>query len=347
MSDNVIIETCGNLGFITLNRPESLNALNTQMCNFIINALLDWEKDDNIKAILVKGAGERAFCAGGDIIMLHNSGRDKTNEAENFWRTEYALNELIHSYPKPYIALIDGITMGGGVGLSVHGKYRIAGSKTIFAMPETGIGYFPDVGGTYFLPRLGRGIGNWMGLTGARIDGAMACKIGVATHYIESQKHNDLISALSGSQLDGSFEQIEEILSEICINAPKIDDLPQSLNCFDNDDLAHIIDCLENSNDDWAMAQLKAIKTKSPIALCVTLLAMKKGGFLSFREAMIRELDLSLNFLKSRDFYEGIRAQVIDKDRDPKWEYNDISQINDEIIAQFFALNPKILEFIK
>lgn len=347
MSDNVIIETCGNLGLITLNRPESLNALNTQMCKDITNALLDWEKDDNIKAILVKGAGERAFCAGGDIIMLHNSGRDKTYEAENFWRTEYALNELIHSYPKPYIALIDGITMGGGVGLSVHGKYRIAGSKTIFAMPETGIGYFPDVGGTYFLPRLGRGIGNWMGLTGARIDGAMACKIGVATHYIESQKHNDLISALSGSQLEGSFEQIEEILSEICINAPKIDDLPQALNCFDNDDLAQIINCLEDSNDEWAIAQLKAIKTKSPIALCVTLLAMKKGGFLSFREAMIRELDLSLNFLKSRDFYEGIRAQVIDKDRDPKWEYNDISQINDEIIAQFFALNPKILEFIK
>lgn len=347
MSDNVIIETCGNLGLITLNRPESLNALNTKMCEDITNALLDWEKDDNIKAILVKGAGDRAFCAGGDIIMLHNSGRDKTDEAENFWRTEYALNVLIHSYPKPYIALIDGITMGGGVGLSVHGKYRIAGSKTLFAMPETGIGYFPDVGGTYFLPRLGRAIGNWMGLTGARIDGAMACKIGVATHYIESQKHNDLISALSGSQLDCSFEQIEEILSEICIDAPKIDDLPQSLNCFDNDKLAQIINCLENSNDEWAMAQLKAIKTKSPIALCVTLLAMKKGGFLSFREAMIRELDLSLNFLKSRDFYEGIRAQVIDKDRNPKWEYNDISQINDEIIAQFFALNPKILEFIK
>ena len=142
MSDNVIIETCGNLGLSKLNRPESLNALNAQMCKDITNALLDWEKDDNIKAILVKGAGERAFCAGGDIIMLHNSGRDKTDEAENFWRTEYALNELIHSYPKPYIALIDGITMGGGVGLSVHGKYRIAGSKTLFAMPETGIGYF-------------------------------------------------------------------------------------------------------------------------------------------------------------------------------------------------------------
>ena len=162
MTDQIHFEVFGNLGKITLNRPGALNALTTEMCKAMIKTMQAWEDDDRIGAVLVEGAGDRAFCAGGDIVMLQESAKAGDPRAEEFWRTEYALNELIHRYKKPYIAMIDGIVMGGGVGLSVHGRLRVAGDNTLFAMPETGIGYFPDVGGTYFLPRLGRDFGNWI-----------------------------------------------------------------------------------------------------------------------------------------------------------------------------------------
>jgi enoyl-CoA hydratase len=161
------IESCvvGNLGHITLNRPKALNALTLDMCEEITRLLVAWEKSPDIGAVLIDGKGDRAFCAGGDVILLHDSGKAGDARAEQFWRVEYALNELIHRYSNPYITLIDGFVMGGGVGLSVHGQFRIAGDATMFAMPETGIGYFPDVGGSYFLPRLGMDVGQWLGLT--------------------------------------------------------------------------------------------------------------------------------------------------------------------------------------
>lgn len=345
MNEVVIIEEFNNLGLITLNRPEALNALNTKMCEIITKALLKWENQENIKAILVIGVGDRAFCAGGDIIMLHNSGRDNNDNAEIFWRTEYALNELIHSYSKPYIALIDGITMGGGVGISVHGKYRIAGEKTLFAMPETGIGYFPDVGGTYFLPRLGRAIGNWLGLTGARLNGALAYEIGLATHYISNENKNNLINALKETNFNGDNVQIENILNKYCQTAPQIE-LSNDVKCFDADNLAKIFDNLQNANSDWANVQLKQLNTKSPNAMAATLHALNEGKTLDFKNAMRRELNLSLNFLKSNDFYEGIRAQVIDKDRNPKWQNQNISQISKAQIDKLFEQNAIELEFI-
>ena len=180
MTTEIKSRIIGNLGHITLNRPKALNALTLDMCNELTRLLRAWEADSAIGAVLIDGAGDRAFCAGGDVILLHDSGKAGDKRAETFWRTEYALNEYISRYPKPYIALIDGFVMGGGVGLSVHGRLRVAGDTTRFAMPETGIGYFPDVGGTYFLPRLGNSIGNWLGLTGANIGPGQSCAIGVA-----------------------------------------------------------------------------------------------------------------------------------------------------------------------
>lgn len=344
MTNEVEFQTTGNLGLITLNRPQALNALNTPMCLAMTEKLLEWEKSPKVSCILIKGAGDRAFCAGGDIIMLHNSGRDGTNEAEVFWRTEYALNELIHTFSKPYIALIDGITMGGGVGLSVHGAFRIAGPKTLFAMPETGIGYFPDVGGTYFLPRLGRAIGNWLGLTGARIDGTIACKIGVATNYFDGDI-KELISSLSEIPIGSGNNEVAKILAKIC-TSPSESELPKGVSCFDHEGLGEIFESLESSNDEWCASQLKILKTKSPLSLQVTLRAMAKGANLSFRECMIRELDLSLNHLKSPDFYEGIRAQVIDKDRNPKWQNESFENCTESEIAAIFKMNSEILQFI-
>ena len=334
----ILSEVRGQIGIITINRPQALNALNTSMCAAITDALIKWRQDDNVKAVIIKSdENGRAFCAGGDVIMMSESGKAGDNRAEIFWRTEYALNELIKTYPKPYIALIDGITMGGGVGLSVHGKYRVAGDKTLFAMPETGIGYFPDVGGTYFLPRLGAAIGNWMGLTGARLDGVMALKIGVATHFVKSENYGNLFAALIKNPDD-----IENILSNFA-TIPQCDDLPYEIGVFANESLDDIFLALENSQSDWARSQLKILKTKSPFALYFTFAAMKIGMNSDFKTAMNNELNWSLSFLETTDFHEGIRAQLIDKDRNPQW----VKNFTQDDVTRIIENTDKVLEFIK
>lgn len=333
----IICEIRGQTGIITINRPQALNALNTGMCDAITKSLLAWRHNNEILAVIIKAdENGRAFCAGGDVVMMSESGKAGDDRAETFWRTEYALNELIKTYPKPYIALIDGITMGGGVGLSVHGKYRIAGDKTLFAMPETGIGYFPDVGGTYFLPRLGVAIGNWMGLTGARLDGALALKIGVATHFVRSENYGALFDALVQNPDD-----IENTLMHFA-TIPKCDALPDEINIFANNSIEKIIDALGQSQSEWAKAQLKILGTKSPFALYFTFAAMKKGALSDFKTAMNNELNWSLAFLSTHDFHEGIRAQLIDKDRNPKW----IPNISSDEITKIISQNEAVLEFV-
>ena len=219
----------GAIGHITLNRPEALNALTQQMCVDITEALQDYAKDPNIGAVVIDGAGERAYCAGGDVILLHDSGKAGDKRAENFWRIEYALNELIHRYSKPYITLIDGFVMGGGVGLSVHGRLRVAGNTTMFAMPETGIGYFPDVGGTYFLPRLGMEIGQWLGLTGARLDAGQTCALGIANAYIPTDQHGAFIKALSKAKLDGSDSAVANVILGFVQSPPASEPIPEAV----------------------------------------------------------------------------------------------------------------------
>ena len=241
MTDQVHFEVFGNLGKITLNRPKALNALTTEMCKAMIKVMQAWEDDPRIGAVLVEGAGERAFCAGGDIIMLHDSAKAGDGRAEEFWRTEYALNELIYRYKKPYIAMIDGIVMGGGVGLSVHGRLRVAGDNTLFAMPETGIGYFPDVGGTYFLPRLGRAIGNWLGLTGARLKTEQTCAFGIANVYIPSDKHEAFITALGQAKLDGLDGPVMDVIKHYVKQPDMPDSLPEAIAAFDKDTLPEIL----------------------------------------------------------------------------------------------------------
>lgn len=347
MTDQIITNVIGNLGHITLNRPQALNALTTDMCKAITETLAAWEQDENIGAVVVDGAGDRAFCAGGDVIMLHDSGKKDSKDAEEFWRIEYALNELIHVYGKPYIALIDGIVMGGGVGLSVHGRHRIAGDNTLFAMPETGIGYFPDVGGTYFLPRLGTSVGNWLGLTGARAKTADACALGIATGYVPSDKHADLIEALGKAKLDGTDEAAQKVLKKFLKKAPKAGDLPGEIGAFNRDSVSEILDVLDELETEWATAQAATMRKKSPLALAVTFEAFKRGSAMNFREVMTMELDLSLGFLKTQDFYEGIRAQLIDKDRNPKWSHESVAKVTKAQTERVFKKTAKpALEFL-
>ncbi len=343
MTDQIQTDIIGNLGIITLNRPKALNALTTIMCQAMTQALLQWEQDDKIGAVVVQGAGERAFCAGGDIIMLHDSGKQGGKEAAIFWRTEYALNELIHGYSKPYIALIDGIVMGGGVGLSVHGRHRIAGDNTLFAMPETGIGYFPDVGGTYFLPRLGISTGMWLGLTGARLTTAKACQIGVANSYVPTDRHNDLVKALGAAELDGSDKAVLDVLADFVKTPPSADALPGAIAAFNSDSIAGVFEALERDGSDWARQQHNILKRKSPLALCVTFRALQEGGQMVFRDAMAQELNISMNFLNVQDFYEGVRAQVIDKDRNPKWSHDDVQSVTQGQVERVFrAVKPPL-----
>jgi enoyl-CoA hydratase len=341
MTDEIQYRIIGNLGHITLNRPKALNALTYAMCEKITELLLEWQDNSEIGAVLIDGAGDRAFCAGGDVILLHDSGKAGDSRAEEFWRIEYALNELIHCYPKPYISLIDGFVMGGGVGLSVHGKYRIAGDATVFAMPETGIGYFPDVGGTFFLPRLGMSIGQWLGLTGARLNVGQTCDIGIANIYVPTNKHSDLIEALGTADLDGTDNRVNKVLEVFAQVPPAHDAIPEAIKAFNCSSVPEILLSLDNDNSEWAAKQAKNIRRKSPIAMCVTFEALKRGINMTFRQVMAQELDISLNFLRTQDFYEGIRSQLIDKDRNPKWSHSSVDEVSSAQVEQLFRKTAK------
>ena len=341
MTNEIKSRVVGNLGHITLNRPKALNALTYAMCEEITRLLVAWEKDKNIGAVLIDGAGDRAFCAGGDVILLHDSGKAGDKRAENFWRIEYALNELIHRYSKPYITLIDGFVMGGGVGLSVHGRLRIAGNSTMFAMPETGIGYFPDVGGTYFLPRLGIEYGQWLGLTGARLDAGQSCHVGVANAYVPSAKHGDLIEALGAAKLDGSDAAVANVMIDFVQTPPVCELIPRAVKCFGGKTVPAILRALDEDGSEWAQKQAINIRRKSPLAMSVTFEALRRGAKMNFREVMAQELDISLNFLKTQDFYEGIRAQLIDKDRNPKWSHESVSHVTEPQVQRLFRKTAK------
>ena len=323
MTDDVIIAKAGSVGRITLNRPKALNALNQDMVEAMTKALLEWRDDSSVKAVVVDGEGEKGFCAGGDIRMLAESGKAGDGRAWTFWRDEYRLNTLIAEYPKPYVALIDGVTMGGGVGISVHGEFRVAGDKTLFAMPETGIGFHPDVGGAYFLPRLSGELGTWMGLTGARLKTADCIATGVATHYVPTERFGELIHALETDRIDSEGERIEKLLDGF-EQAAGDSDLAHSGGLIDAAFSAGSVDAilerLDQAGDAWSHKQASILRSKSPTSLKVTLEALRRGADLDFREVMAQDLRVSMRFLaEGSDFYEGVRAVVIDKDNAPRW----------------------------
>ncbi|MGX6647708.1 enoyl-CoA hydratase/isomerase family protein [Maricaulaceae bacterium MS644] len=337
MTDDVIIRRTGDVGRITLNRPKALNALNQAMVEAMTAALLDWQDDGAVKAVVVDGEGEKGFCAGGDIRMLAESGKAGDGRAWTFWRDEYRLNTLIEEYPKPYVALIDGVTMGGGVGISVHGEFRVAGDRTLFAMPESGIGFHPDVGGAYFLPRLAGALGVWMGLTGARLKTADCIATGVATHYVPTERYGELIHALEHERLDEHGDRIDALLdgfggdageSELGVRGAMID------AAFAGDDVTEIQKRLVEAGDVWSETQASILKTKSSTSLAVTLAALRKGADLSFRDVMVQDLRVSQRFLaEGSDFYEGVRAVILDKDNAPQWG----EQASDSQVEAYFA----------
>jgi enoyl-CoA hydratase len=338
--DDVILERRGTAGIIRLNRPRALNSLTLGMVRSIAEALDQYSSDTAVATVVVAGEGERAFCAGGDIRALHESGRDGTLAAETFWREEFRLNYRIATYPKPYVALMDGITMGGGVGLSSHGRHRVVTERTRFAMPETGIGYFPDVGATWLLPRARGQLGTWMGLTGLEVGAADVIYAGLADVHISAFQLPDLVDTLAGLSRGASHRDVEAVLKNLS------DDLgkgPLGKNSdmiertFRPSKVSEILLALQGEASDFAAETLRALQTRSPTSLTLALRLLREGKqSRNLAECLRREFDACLQILKTPDFYEGIRAVVIDKDRNPNWVPATIEAVEPSSIDAFF-----------
>jgi enoyl-CoA hydratase/carnithine racemase len=334
MSDDPTIITSrdGRVGRILLNRPRVLNTLTLDMVRVFTGALHDFADDPHVHAVVVEGAGDRAFCAGGDIRALRDGqlSGDRTG-VEAFFREEYDLNLLISAYPKPYIALIDGICMGGGIGVSVHGPYRVATEHAMFAMPETAIGFFPDIGGTFFLPRLPGQLGVYLGLTGLRTTGADAVHAGFATHFV-SRANLPALSATLAEIGVAALARFAEPLPPFTI-APHLAAIDQ---CFSTDTIGEITAQLSADPADWAGTALKALRTVSPTALGFTLEAFRRGANMTLTQALDAEFLLTRTTMAYPDFAEGVRAMVVDKDRQPKWQPARIEDVDQAVIAAMF-----------
>ncbi len=328
----VIARRDGRVGRIVLNRPQALNALDLAMIRACTRALTAWRDDPQVHGVVIEGAGDRAFCAGGDIRALRQYQLDgEHHRAETFFREEYELNLMIATYPKPYVALIDGICMGGGIGVSVHAPYRVATEHAAFAMPETAIGFFPDIGATFFLPRLPGRIGTYLGLTGMRMQGADSVHAGLATHFTPRADLPALSHALvaDGPGALGSHAAPLPLFS-LATQRGAID------HCFGADSVPEIVRRLEAIEDSWATKTLATLRTVSPSALCWTLEALRRGANLTLPQCQAAELALTRATMQHPDFAEGVRAMVVDKDRKPRWQPSRIEEVDPAVIAAMF-----------
>ena len=339
MSDEVLISVDRGVGRIRLNRPKAIHALNTRMCEEMSEALLKWRTDSNVEAVVIDHAEGRGFCAGGDVVMIARSGSEDAAEAKRFFFAEYRLNHLLFTYEKPTVAIMDGITMGGGVGISLPCDYRIATENTRFAMPETGIGLFPDVGGGWYLPRLPGRVGEFMALTGARLDGAECHYLGLATHYVEQASLPDLIERIAKTpgRLQGSIGSFSATPADAKIETS----LPFITRLFASDRLEAILAALEGDESDWAATELQTLRTKSPLSCKVSLRLMAQGANrTSFTDEMRAEYALAGRVARTHDFREGVRALLIDKTGDPQWDPATPEEVTDEMLDVLFAPLP-------
>lgn len=342
---DVLFEQVGRLGLITLNRPAQLNALTHEMALRIEERLLHWRDERAVAAVTIIGAGPRAFCAGGDVrAVWEEAHADPARLGPRNWQfyaDEYRLNTLIKRYPKPYVALMDGVVMGGGVGLSLHGSHRIAGDATLFAMPETAIGLFPDVGATFFLPRLPGGTGMWLGLTGARLKAADCVAAGLCDLFAPSAREGALIAALGEAEFDGQpAAAVDAVLDRF-----RADPGPAALpglrpaidRCFAGPTLEAVLAALDAEPGDWAAEQAAALRRKSPTSLRLTFRALRLGRTMAFEDCMRMEYQLARFCMTHPDFYEGVRSVIIDKDHAPTWRPATLAEADEASVAAAFA----------
>ncbi|HEY8268029.1 MAG TPA: enoyl-CoA hydratase/isomerase family protein [Xanthobacteraceae bacterium] len=340
-TSEILFERRGAAGIVTLNRPQALNALSRAMILALREQLGLWAADAAVACVVIQAAGGRAFCAGGDIraiYELHKAGR--TEEAIDFWRKEYPLNAAIKHYPKPYIALVDGLVMGGGVGVSIHGSHRIAGDRFSFAMPEVGIGFFPDVGATYLMPRLPGKTGTYLALTGNWVGPADAVVLGIATHRVRSARFAELLEALcKGGDLAKTLDAFAGEPDPVPLAARRavID------RAFSGATVEAILAALDMEGagigDDATSTREQAaiIRTKCPLSLKIALEQMKRGAGLDFVDAMRMEFRIVSRVAHGPNFYEGIRAAVLDKDNAPRWNPPHLAEVSEAAVAAHFA----------
>jgi enoyl-CoA hydratase len=362
---DIILEHRGAAGVVMLNRPAALNAVNLGMVHMLRDALERWRHDDAVSRVVVAAAGGKAFSAGGDLRAIYEAGRDgRQQESLAFWREEYALNAAIRHYPKPYVALIDGIVMGGGVGVSVHGSHRIAGDRFDFAMPEVGIGFFPDVGATWFLPRLPGEIGTYCALTGARLKAADAVAAGIATHRVPSVRLGELADALCSTEpvdavlagfaspalpaaRDGG-EDAPPPTNESAVTAHRgvidrifaagsIEESVEEILARLDAEAAGMGSDVSTSGRTWAGGVAAAIRAKAPLSLKIALAQMRRGRRWSFAECMQAEFRIVSRVVYGHDFYEGIRAVIIDKDNRPRWSPATLAEVMADAVGNHFA----------
>ncbi len=326
---DILFERRGRLGLVTLNRPKALNTLTHDMILRLERQLDLWRDDPGVAVVAIQGAGDKAFCAGGDIRALYDAGRPGGANGRNNWQfyaDEYRLNTKIKRYPKPYVSIMDGIVMGGGVGVSVHGSLRVATERTMFAMPETGIGLFPDVGGTWFLPRLPGQVGMWLGLTGSRLRAADTVAAGVCDWLVPAAELSSLLDLLATGEVPAPPS-----------DRPTLEHRDEIDQCFGSDSVESILAALDRSGRDWAAGQRASILAKSPTCTRIALRQIRAGAGLDFEDCMRLEYRLARFCMTRPDFYEGVRAVILDKDNAPKWNPATLAEADDAHVAPAFA----------
>ena len=341
MTDDILLKVEGHAGFISLNRPSALHALTLPMVHAMTQALLAWRDDPAVKCVVIDHADGRGFCAGGDIAFLRNSAmNDGGVSGLKFFHDEYQLNHLLITYPKPVVAFMDGICMGGGVGISQPARFRVATENTKFAMPETGIGLFPDVGGGWYLSRLEGRVGQFLALTGARIAGAGCLALGLATHYLTS----NLLAEAKSRIATEDVERIDGILGTLSVTPPDskiVETIVQINRHFASDRLEDIFASLEGDESDWAMKELATLRSKSPQTCKVALRQLAESLKLTdFADNMAMEYRIASRVLVRPDFAEGVRAVIVDKDNSPKWDPATAEGVTDALIDAIFAPLP-------
>jgi enoyl-CoA hydratase len=337
---DILFARRGAAGLVTLNRPQALNAVTFEMVRALARQLAEWEGDAAVTRVIVIAAGERAFSAGGDLRALYDLGRaGRYQAALTFWRTEYALNALIKHYRKPYVALIDGIVMGGGAGISVHGSHRVAGNGFAFAMPEVGVGFIPDVGATWFLSRMPGELGLYCALTGARLGPADGIASGIATHRVDSGRFSDLIEGLCGNV---SVDALLGAFADPAGEGPLAPLVPIIDRLFKRDTVEGILAALDaaasggGTEADFARATAASIREKSPTSLKIALAQLRRGRSLNFAECMRSEFRIVSRLVFGHDFYEGIRSLIIDKDQTPRWRPPSLAAVSDADVERHF-----------
>jgi len=338
-TDQLIVRREGVAGFLSLNRPKAIHALTAEMDHAMTEALLAWRGDDGVKAVIIDHSEGRGFCAGGDVAFLRNSALTDNGEGgRKFFFEEYQLNHLLFTYDKPVVAFVDGITMGGGVGISQPARYRVATENTRFAMPETGIGLFPDVGGGWFLARLPGRLGQFLALTGARLDGAECLWAGLATHYLPADQLAEAKARIAAGH------EIGGVLTALSVTPPpaRIEANAELIaRHFASDRLEDILASLEADDGDWAAKELATLRTKSPQACKVALRQLADSAKLAtFADNMVMEYRIGSRVLTLPDFAEGVRAVIVDKTNDAQWNPSRPEDVSDELIDSIFAPLP-------